>query len=109
MEIGRGKIYQGGWGKRDSYLDFEDEDSSDEDKRAWSGLRGTWGKRAAADWQSFRGSWGKRDPAWNNLKGLWGKRSVDSRTGIKGLKSQIYVNEKDLFAKNIQVLEAGNS
>lgn len=46
---------QAGWGKRDLYPDFEDEDELEEDKRSWNSLRGTWGKRAAADWQSFRG------------------------------------------------------
>jgi len=94
---------QGGWGKRfapedeyavkqlaalleqeeqdPQYAEFgplADNDVNDDDKRAWKGLNGGWGKRSDS-WGNFRGSWGKRDPAWTNLKGIWGKRSYPDR------------------------------
>lgn len=48
------RSFQGSWGKRDAYPEMTEDEETDEDKRNWSSLRGTWGKRAS-DWGSFRG------------------------------------------------------
>ncbi|KAF4517154.1 hypothetical protein B566_EDAN006453 [Ephemera danica] len=63
------------WGKRG----WQDLKQSGWGKRAWSDLGSSWGKR---DWGSFRGAWGKR--AWDDLRPMWGKRGWDNFHGSWG-------------------------
>jgi hypothetical protein len=71
------------WGKRDSDLNFDvssldngmadadlaEEESGEDMKRAWSLLKGGWGKRA---------------PVWGNLRGQFSFHITDSQSVVHG-------------------------